>query len=155
MWFRKIKTESLQQQSPECGHQIQCSDCTYAPAATGGPWLLWDGGSGSQGGLRSLWHRWFGTHWSPRGTRGGRSPETRDRFRLGLTTRRGLLWRTNGLVWFINRATGRPAFWSCGLGLGCWPMQKKNHAHNDDDDFYVLNRQYEVWTQTPKHEQLK
>lgn len=103
--------------------------CTYAPAAAGGPRLLGDGGSSSQRGLCSLWHRWFRTYWSPRGTWRRRSPETKGRFRPGLTTRRGLLRRAR--VWFINRASGRPAFWNGGLGLACWEIKRmKKLIHN-------------------------
>lgn len=102
-------------------------DSTYAPAAIRGPRLLRDCGSSSQSRLCSLWHRWFGTYWSPRGTRGRRSSETRSWLGLSLTAWWGLLWRSR--VGLVNGTTGRPAFWSGGLRLGCFTrvtMKKKN-----------------------------
>lgn len=99
-----------------------CLDCTCAPAATSGPGLLWDGGSGSQSRLRCLWDRRFRSCCSSGGTRGGCYTKPSGHFWLGLTTRRGLLWRTR--VWL------RPTFW-CGR-LGCWHtinQSIEHHAH--------------------------
>lgn len=102
-------------------------DSTCAPAAIRGPRLLRDCRSSSQSRLCSLWHRWFGTYWSSWGTRGRRSSETRSWLGLSLTAWWGLLWRSR--VGLTNRTTGRPAFWSGGLRLGCFTrvtMKKKN-----------------------------
>lgn len=90
------------------------ADCTYALAAAVGPGLLWDGGPGSQGGLRPLGHRWFWTHRPPGGSCGGRGPETRDQFGLGLTTWRVPLRRTR--VGFNSWARWRPVLWSARFG---------------------------------------